>query len=159
MKSVIKIYRHVSDDFVEFTKEYTKIQKEDSESNLKDKLATDRKHYAFRDKQKIDYNEKRMSKNDHEFLIFENIGLPLNQRIAKHKGKLFRVNPEAPQIFAVKSMLEVDYFFKYISFTKITDIINLLFTVKSVFESNKKILYKYSLLCMKTDENIIPVHN
>jgi len=138
--------------------------------------------------------------SDHEFLIFENIGPPLETKnrkyrqdllksfrncvdsicrlfwcgigdvklaskyyvlayvVYKHEGELFRVNLGAPKTFAVESMLKVNYSFKYASFTNITDIINLLFTVKAVFESNKNILYEYNLSCMETGENIIPVH-
>ncbi|CAB5396354.1 unnamed protein product [Rhizophagus irregularis] len=64
-ESVTKIHQHVSDGFVEFTKENTRVQKrtlEDSESSSKDKSATDRGHYALRDRQEIDYNEERMAK-------------------------------------------------------------------------------------------------
>ncbi|RHZ84040.1 hypothetical protein Glove_86g123 [Diversispora epigaea] len=72
--------------------------------------------------------------NDHEFLIFENISPPLETKN--------------------RNICDIRSF----SFTNITDIINLLFTVKAVFESNKNVLYEYDLSCMGTDENVIPVH-
>ncbi|RIA80165.1 hypothetical protein C1645_14730 [Glomus cerebriforme] len=78
--------------------------------------------------------------------------------VYKYEGELFRVNLGAPKTFVAERMLKVNYSFKYASFTGITDIIKLLFTVKSVFESNKDILYKYNLSCMEMDKNFTPVH-
>ncbi|CAG8741193.1 11565_t:CDS:2, partial [Funneliformis mosseae] len=78
--------------------------------------------------------------------------------VHKHEGELFRVNLRAPRTFVAESMLKVNYSFNYSSFPNVTDIINLLFTVKSVFESNKEILYEYNVSCMETDKNITPVY-
>ncbi|CAB5357117.1 unnamed protein product [Rhizophagus irregularis] len=115
--------------------------------------------------------------NNHEFFIFENIGPPLETKNSKYhkdllknfrnsvdsicrlfweyEGELFRVNLGAPKIFVAES---INYSFNYASFTNIIDIIKLLFTVKSVFESNKDILYEYNLSCMETDKNFTRVH-
>ncbi|CAJ0916899.1 13696_t:CDS:2 [Entrophospora sp. SA101] len=90
--------------------------------------------------------------NNQEFFIFENIGPPLVTK-GKSEGELFRVNLASDKTFAVERILKVKYPFKYTSFIKNTDIIGLLFTVKSVCESNKNILHEYNLTCMETSKS------
>ncbi|CAG8801790.1 30943_t:CDS:10, partial [Gigaspora margarita] len=75
----------------------------------------------------------------------------------KDKGELFRLNLGAPQTFVAKRILTVNYPFEYSTFPCIVSIINLLFTVKAIFESNVNVLHDYSKSCMEISNNFIPV--
>ncbi|CAG8798896.1 23299_t:CDS:2, partial [Gigaspora rosea] len=61
------------------------------------------------------------------------------------EGELFRVNLGAPKTFVAEKILKVNYAFEYATFPNIVDIIiDLLFTVKAVIESNQDVFHDYT---------------
>ncbi|CAG8581200.1 30036_t:CDS:10 [Racocetra persica] len=75
----------------------------------------------------------------------------------KDKGELFRLNLGAPKTFVAERILTVNYPFEYSTFPCIVSIIDLLFTVKAIFESNVDVLHDYSKSCMEISKNFTPV--
>ncbi|CAG8602624.1 22994_t:CDS:10, partial [Gigaspora margarita] len=73
------------------------------------------------------------------------------------KGELFRLNLGAPKTFVAEKILVVNYPFEYATFPNIVDIIDLLFTVKAVFESNQDVFHDYTKSCMETTKKFTPV--
>ncbi|CAG8591897.1 4006_t:CDS:2 [Ambispora leptoticha] len=75
----------------------------------------------------------------------------------KDKGELFRLNLGAPKTFVAERILTVHYSFEYSTFPCIVGIIDLLLTVKAIFESNMDVLHDYSKSCMEISNNFTPV--
>ncbi|CAG8848086.1 31809_t:CDS:2, partial [Racocetra persica] len=71
--------------------------------------------------------------------------------------ELFRLNLGAPKTFVAERILTVNYPFEYSTFPCIVSIVELLFTVKAVFESNLSVLHDYSKSCMETSKIFTPV--